>query len=216
MSANAAEAACVQYPKPLVHVVEQRAMSIDMVKCSRGSMWMANLAVLPHVVEQRAGQLGIELGFSLKWRPKGVVCSFCFFSTCCWTKSDVSKCKMWVAHLAVLVHIVEDRAVLSSQEALHLLLKIILQTTKSTFCQVCIGYLKHLHNVETRLYCPHTFLNLDFQCRDGVSKVKWTFWDSKQLICFRDLRGYCCTAAGLFRWQVWFSCCVHAELFWGH
>ncbi len=38
MSANAAEAACVQYPKPLVHVVEERAMSIDMVKCSRGSM----------------------------------------------------------------------------------------------------------------------------------------------------------------------------------
>ena len=26
---------------------------------------MANLAVLLHVVEQRAGQLGIELGFSL-------------------------------------------------------------------------------------------------------------------------------------------------------
>ena len=33
-------------------------------------------------------------------------------------------------------------------------------------------FLKHLHNVETRFYCPQTFLYLDFQCRDGVSEFK--------------------------------------------
>ena len=32
--------------------------------------------------------------------------------------------------------------------------------------------LKHLHNVETRFYCPQTFLYLDFQCRDDVSEIK--------------------------------------------
>ena len=31
---------------------------------------------------------------------------------------------------------------------------------------------KHLHNVETRFYCPQTFLYLDFQCRDDVSELK--------------------------------------------
>ena len=34
------------------------------------------------------------------------------------------------------------------------------------------GHLKHLHNVETRFYCPQTFLSLDFQCRDDVSELK--------------------------------------------
>ncbi len=37
--------------------------------------------------------------------------------------------------------------------------------------------LKHLHNVETRFYCPQTFLYLDFQCRDDVSELKQTFRD---------------------------------------
>ncbi len=32
--------------------------------------------------------------------------------------------------------------------------------------------LKHLPNVETRFYCPQTFLSLDFQCRDDVSELK--------------------------------------------
>ncbi len=32
--------------------------------------------------------------------------------------------------------------------------------------------LKHLHNVETRFYCPQAFLSLDFQCRDDVSELK--------------------------------------------
>jgi len=32
--------------------------------------------------------------------------------------------------------------------------------------------LKHLHNVETRFYCPQTFLSLDSQCRDDVSELK--------------------------------------------
>jgi hypothetical protein len=34
--------------------------------------------------------------------------------------------------------------------------------------------LTHLHNVETRVYCPQ-FLSLDSQCRDDVSESKWTF-----------------------------------------
>ena len=32
--------------------------------------------------------------------------------------------------------------------------------------------LKHLPNVETRFYCPQTFLYLYFQCRDDVSEVR--------------------------------------------
>ena len=32
--------------------------------------------------------------------------------------------------------------------------------------------LKHLHNVEARFYCPHTFLSLDFRCRDDVSALE--------------------------------------------
>ena len=32
--------------------------------------------------------------------------------------------------------------------------------------------LKHLFNVETRFYCPRTFLYLDFQGRDVVSELK--------------------------------------------
>ncbi len=31
--------------------------------------------------------------------------------------------------------------------------------------------LKHLHNVEARVYCPQTFLSLDFQCRDHFSEL---------------------------------------------
>jgi len=41
--------------------------------------------------------------------------------------------------------------------------------------------LKHLHNVETHLYCPQTFLYLDFQCRDDVSEWKQTFRDREEL-----------------------------------
>ncbi len=33
--------------------------------------------------------------------------------------------------------------------------------------QVCNT--KHLHDVETRFYCPQKFLSLDLQCRDDVS-----------------------------------------------
>ena len=32
--------------------------------------------------------------------------------------------------------------------------------------------LKHLHNVETRFYCPQTSLSLDFQCRADISEIK--------------------------------------------
>ncbi len=31
-------------------------------------------------------------------------------------------------------------------------------------------YLKHLPNVETRLYCPQVFLSLEFHCSMDVSK----------------------------------------------
>jgi len=41
--------------------------------------------------------------------------------------------------------------------------------------------LKHLHNVETPFDCPQTSLSVDFQCRDGVSELKWTFWDETEL-----------------------------------
>ncbi len=33
-------------------------------------------------------------------------------------------------------------------------------------------FLKHLPNVETRVYCPQAFLSLDFQCRDDVFESK--------------------------------------------
>ncbi len=37
---------------------------------------------------------------------------------------------------------------------------------------------KHLHNVETRSYCPdQTFLKSKFQCRDDDSEFKYTFRD---------------------------------------
>ncbi len=32
--------------------------------------------------------------------------------------------------------------------------------------------LKHFHNVKARVYCPHTFLSLDFWCRDDVSELE--------------------------------------------
>ena len=38
--------------------------------------------------------------------------------------------------------------------------------------QVLAAYLQHLHNVETLLYCPQTFLYLEFQCRDVVSELQ--------------------------------------------
>ena len=44
--------------------------------------------------------------------------------------------------------------------------------------QVCLcPGVKHLHNVDTQLYCPPTFLSLDFQCSDDVSELKQTFRD---------------------------------------
>ncbi len=33
-----------------------------------------------------------------------------------------------------------------------------------------VCYLKHLHNVETHVYCSQTFLCLDFQCWDDISE----------------------------------------------
>ncbi len=36
---------------------------------------------------------------------------------------------------------------------------------------VCLR-LKHLHNVETCLYCPQLFLSLDFQRKDNVFELK--------------------------------------------
>ncbi len=88
---------------------------------------MAHLAVLVHVVEQRAMS----------------------------TNAAEAACER---HLAVLVHVVEDRAILPTQEALHLLLKIILQTATSTVCQVCIGDLDlDLHNIERVFTVPRHF-----------------------------------------------------------
>ena len=37
--------------------------------------------------------------------------------------------------------------------------------------------LKNLHNVETLFYCSQASLNLEFQCKDDVSELKYTFWD---------------------------------------
>ena len=37
------------------------------------------------------------------------------------------------------------------------------------------AYVKHLHNVETSLYRPQTFLSLDFQCRDDISELDRRF-----------------------------------------
>ncbi len=39
------------------------------------------------------------------------------------------------------------------------------------FCAFSTWATTHLHNVRTRSYCPHTFLSLDFQCRDDVSEL---------------------------------------------
>ncbi len=36
---------------------------------------------------------------------------------------------------------------------------------------------KHLHYGEMRFLGPQAFLSTDFQCRDDVSELKWTFWD---------------------------------------
>ncbi len=35
-----------------------------------------------------------------------------------------------------------------------------------------VSLLKHPHNVDTRLYCPQTWLSLDFQCWDDASGLK--------------------------------------------
>ncbi len=40
-------------------------------------------------------------------------------------------------------------------------------------CSCCVvAELKHLRNVETWFFCPQTFLNLDFQCRDDVCELE--------------------------------------------
>ncbi len=43
--------------------------------------------------------------------------------------------------------------------------------------QVKLLTLKHLHNGETRFYCPQTSLSLDFQCRDDIYELQQPFWD---------------------------------------
>ena len=43
------------------------------------------------------------------------------------------------------------------------------------YCCVTTTVLKHLHNLEMRVYCPQTFPYLDFQCRDDVSELKYMF-----------------------------------------
>ncbi len=44
--------------------------------------------------------------------------------------------------------------------------------------QVCLWTgLKHLHNVETRFYCPPMFLTLIFKCRDAIPEFQEKFWD---------------------------------------
>ena len=35
-----------------------------------------------------------------------------------------------------------------------------------------VSRLQHLHDVETRRYCPRAFLSLDLQCRDDISVLK--------------------------------------------
>ena len=42
--------------------------------------------------------------------------------------------------------------------------------------EVCTP-LKHLYSVETRSYCPQTFLSLDSQVRGDDSELKKTVWD---------------------------------------
>lgn len=37
--------------------------------------------------------------------------------------------------------------------------------------------LKHFRNVETRLYCPQTFLSVNFHCGDDVFEIKQAFGD---------------------------------------
>ena len=51
----------------------------------------------------------------------------------------------------------------------------------AVLCSQSTERLNHIYNVETRFYCPQTFLCLDFQCRDDVSEVKQTFWHCKEL-----------------------------------
>ncbi len=42
-------------------------------------------------------------------------------------------------------------------------------------CAFCfLSFLKHLHNAETRFYCPQAFLILDVQCKDNVCELKYT------------------------------------------
>ena len=47
-------------------------------------------------------------------------------------------------------------------------------------CAYCLAHSlvqKDLYTVETRFYCPQTFLSLHFQCRDDISDLKQMFWD---------------------------------------
>ncbi len=44
------------------------------------------------------------------------------------------------------------------------------------------GHLKHLHNVETRFYCRHALLSLDFQCRVDISESNKMTWEYKELM----------------------------------
>ncbi len=53
----------------------------------------------------------------------------------------------------------------------------ITQEPTKTDCKAFpLFHVKHLH-VEKRLYCPQTFLSLNFQCRDDVSELRQMFWD---------------------------------------
>ncbi len=59
----------------------------------------------------------------------------------------------------------------SSQEVSNKLTDVSWTATLKTECQQQQRDLKHLHTVETRFYCPHTFLYLDSQCGDEISEL---------------------------------------------
>jgi len=46
---------------------------------------------------------------------------------------------------------------------------------KSDFSHVILVVQKHPPSIKKRCYCPQTFLYLDFQCKDDMSDVKYTF-----------------------------------------
>ena len=64
--------------------------------------------------------------------------------------------------------------------------------------ELCKPKPKHLHNVETRVYCPQMFLSFEFQCRDGVSELYYTFWDCKEQKC--TVQAYKGSASPRARW----------------